>query len=427
MIVTLIWGRTVGETMQNQFHEELISAYLDGVLSDDERARVEQLLASDTECQRTLREFELVRQSLQRLPHESLNIDLRNRVMAELGLASAAPQASTAKPATQWVIIAMSLVAAATILFALSIVFQNSEGSPTALLQDGKQEVAGPKESQNSDGGAVGTAQPAADQIVGNADVTPGDNGDVTPGAVAAATPGSHGNEGSTSEGSAGNDLANANTGAPAMAEGDVPATAVADNPDRNPGNNNQIAADSSQLTIVYDLVVSGSPKNARWLRMVLRESGIETAPTTHKISKKVAIAIQQGLVLGIIPADLPAGQGDEGESELQLVYIRATGKQMDALYSGLLDAAMGDDVEAVLPALAMGVESHLLQATSLHDSSAVMIEMNTESANQMSNSLASQAAGPANLMGGAEMLKGFGKSEQHGLLLILRNSKSAE
>ncbi len=73
--------------MQENMREELISAYLDGDLSDDEAARVSQLLATDEDCQHTLAAFEELRAVIQTYPREELDRDLSIAVMSKLGIA----------------------------------------------------------------------------------------------------------------------------------------------------------------------------------------------------------------------------------------------------------------------------------------------------------------------------------------------------
>jgi negative regulator of sigma E activity len=60
---------------------ELLSAYLDGELTADERARVEQLLAADPAARRVVDEFRAVRGRLQALPKHTVGEDLSERVL----------------------------------------------------------------------------------------------------------------------------------------------------------------------------------------------------------------------------------------------------------------------------------------------------------------------------------------------------------
>jgi hypothetical protein len=87
---------------QFDLNDELLSAYLDGELSADERAAVEARLATDPAAQQMLHELRSVSQSVQALPTQSLGRDLSEEVLrrareAKLPLAGAAPAKSLSK------------------------------------------------------------------------------------------------------------------------------------------------------------------------------------------------------------------------------------------------------------------------------------------------------------------------------------------
>ena len=65
---------------ENDFSDELISAYLDGELHGDELDRVSEWLQSSTEAQQTLAELEALRSSLQSLPRNQMDGDFGSRV-----------------------------------------------------------------------------------------------------------------------------------------------------------------------------------------------------------------------------------------------------------------------------------------------------------------------------------------------------------
>jgi negative regulator of sigma E activity len=67
--------------MANMPDDELISAYLDGELSGDERARAEQLLAAQPESRQLLEELTALRASLQALPRHSLEEGFADAVL----------------------------------------------------------------------------------------------------------------------------------------------------------------------------------------------------------------------------------------------------------------------------------------------------------------------------------------------------------
>lgn len=81
--------------------DELLSAYLDGELSADERAAVEARLATDPAAQQLLHELRLVSQSVQALPTESLGRDLSEDIIRRAREAKPAQAASaTTKTST---------------------------------------------------------------------------------------------------------------------------------------------------------------------------------------------------------------------------------------------------------------------------------------------------------------------------------------
>ncbi len=69
--------------MNHPADEELLSAYLDGELADDERARVEQLLSELPESRQLLEELRAVKQRLQSLPAARLGEDFAERVLRQ--------------------------------------------------------------------------------------------------------------------------------------------------------------------------------------------------------------------------------------------------------------------------------------------------------------------------------------------------------
>src|SRR5436190_22340599 len=67
--------------MDNADNDLLISAYLDGELSADARAYVEQLLASSAEARQLVDELRALRVSLQELPQHALELEFAQRVL----------------------------------------------------------------------------------------------------------------------------------------------------------------------------------------------------------------------------------------------------------------------------------------------------------------------------------------------------------
>ncbi len=65
-----------------ELDDELLSAYLDGELTADERAAVEARLATDPAAQQLLHELRSVSQSVQALPIETLGRDFSEEILS---------------------------------------------------------------------------------------------------------------------------------------------------------------------------------------------------------------------------------------------------------------------------------------------------------------------------------------------------------
>lgn len=133
---------------------ELLSAYLDGELTADERARAERLLATDPAARRLLDELRAVGSRLQALPKETVGEDISERVLrlAERRMlgdaAGTAGTAGTITPATEsrvspWRAVAKRFLnrrtlawSGATIAVAIYLMLNNPEG------QEKREQVA---------------------------------------------------------------------------------------------------------------------------------------------------------------------------------------------------------------------------------------------------------------------------------------------
>ena len=82
--------------------DELLSAYLDGELAPEERARVESRLASDPEARHLLEELRAASKALQGLPSAAIDHSLREAVLERVAKATNsdddAPIAPTGAP-----------------------------------------------------------------------------------------------------------------------------------------------------------------------------------------------------------------------------------------------------------------------------------------------------------------------------------------
>src|SRR5262245_41206159 len=70
--------------LQPEPTDELLSAYLDGELTPEERAAVEARLASDPEAEHLLHQLRSVSQSVQRLQIEPVGRDLRDEILRRI-------------------------------------------------------------------------------------------------------------------------------------------------------------------------------------------------------------------------------------------------------------------------------------------------------------------------------------------------------
>jgi len=69
------------DNFQHELDDELLSAYLDGELSAEERTAVEARLASDSDAQKLLHQLRSVSQAVQMLPLEPVGHDLRDEIL----------------------------------------------------------------------------------------------------------------------------------------------------------------------------------------------------------------------------------------------------------------------------------------------------------------------------------------------------------
>jgi hypothetical protein len=81
--------------MSDPDHEILISAYLDDELTVEERARIEQLLATNAEARQLVDELRALRSGLQELPQHRLEIDFAQNVLRKAEQSIADSQAPT--------------------------------------------------------------------------------------------------------------------------------------------------------------------------------------------------------------------------------------------------------------------------------------------------------------------------------------------
>jgi hypothetical protein len=90
----------VNKIMDNAENDLLISAYLDGELTGEEREHVERLLASNAEARQLVDELRALRASLQELPQHTLELEFAQRVLVRAEREMAASQADAPIEAT---------------------------------------------------------------------------------------------------------------------------------------------------------------------------------------------------------------------------------------------------------------------------------------------------------------------------------------
>jgi hypothetical protein len=113
----------------DEFDDELLSAYVDGELTAAERARVEERLRSDPLAATLVEELRSLSSEIQRLPREPLGLDLRASVLAEIDqartdLAAHGPATLPEPPIDRWAgvrrgLVWSALAIAATIVIAI--------------------------------------------------------------------------------------------------------------------------------------------------------------------------------------------------------------------------------------------------------------------------------------------------------------------
>ena len=120
------------------FSDELLSAYLDGELTDQERTLVEQRLESDAEARQLLSELQDLSTTIRALPQEKVGSDLRAKVLE--GHKKEVQQTSNASRRWIW---PMAALAAALLL---SIYLPNDEPVENMqVAQKADAPVSGPK------------------------------------------------------------------------------------------------------------------------------------------------------------------------------------------------------------------------------------------------------------------------------------------
>ena len=118
--------------MPDRVNDELISAYLDNEVTDEERAEVERALADSAETRMSFESLKQVQARMQAIPHLTLADDFHERVMREAQRRSQKQgvTAVTVRPPRvgTWIRISAIVATVAVVLMAaLFIVFNSNE------------------------------------------------------------------------------------------------------------------------------------------------------------------------------------------------------------------------------------------------------------------------------------------------------------
>jgi len=112
--------------MSDRVTEELISAYLDGELSHDERTLVERQLAESEEYQRLFSELQELRSRIKALPSFKLPADFSDRVVARIEQSKPLPSPGTgvkpaadSRSASAWLQLAVAAASLAAVVLAM--------------------------------------------------------------------------------------------------------------------------------------------------------------------------------------------------------------------------------------------------------------------------------------------------------------------
>lgn len=138
--------------------DELLSAYLDGELGDEDRARVDRLLEAQAEYRKVYEELKSLRDSLQALPSYSLGEDFHHRVRVAIERSRPAPSShqpgsDSAKPPSSgnWHKFVLVIVAlAATVLVMALRPWERGGNLGVAMGPDPADQPLGEQESRTT-------------------------------------------------------------------------------------------------------------------------------------------------------------------------------------------------------------------------------------------------------------------------------------
>ncbi len=149
----------------NSYNDELLSAYLDGELTGDEQALVEERLASDPSAQQLLDDLAMMREDLQSLPTYSLPHDLSERVLQQAEHEMLMPRNDSPMPIskeapTSWQKPAWALLVAGAAASIAFVIFYGPGGD------EGPRVAGGPPSSESSTGPLHASGEVAEDNVL---------------------------------------------------------------------------------------------------------------------------------------------------------------------------------------------------------------------------------------------------------------------
>ncbi len=149
----------------NSYNDELLSAYLDGELTGDEQALVEERLASDPSAQQLLDDLAMMREDLQSLPTYSLPHDLSERVLQQAEHEMLVPRNDSPMPIskaapTSWKKLAWALLVAGAAASIAIVIFYGPGGD------EGPRVAGGPSSSEISTGPLHASGEGAEDNLL---------------------------------------------------------------------------------------------------------------------------------------------------------------------------------------------------------------------------------------------------------------------
>ena len=339
---------TVLDMTHDERIRELVSAYIDGALSEDERQRVEAYLATSAELRQYYEELLLVREAVRSLPTPVMSRDLVSSILERTARENAGWKVSGASPASRlpsrerraarMLFAGVAAAVAAVVLFSVWWLWQGTVPSPR---RESSQPIAGVPKEGNSAG--QGVAGGSASQIGQARDAI------ATSDARTADRP-------TNSSPSIGLPQAGPRSFDPARPEENSAIARTAPPAERAVESQSEPDA-IPVVALVIDVVLTDKGVRERLLERALELCGI---PTGQAIP--VDAALERSLLAhrafgAIGPEDLaaPGVEPPAREEYFQMMFLVATGHQYDAFLQALYDARGTGDVSLVRLDLASG------------------------------------------------------------------------